>query len=164
MSETGSIDRKIIVGLTIAVIWLGTVKVLDSGAPVPAPPEVPAGPATTAPPAPAAPATPSVPIGRPIEPGWTMSYEADLSSPMKLAFTDLFETDADGNERPYQGKLTLHFGDGLTEAYPIIDGEVHVEPRPMFRQQMIETKRLGVEFKGHEPVEHELKWIIMGVQ
>ncbi len=93
-----------------------------------------------------------------------MKYEVDLGSPLKLAFTELFEVDAAGTERPYQGKLTLHYGGGMSEAYPITDGAVHIEPRPAFRQKMVETKRIGVEFKGHEVVEHELKWIIMGVQ
>jgi hypothetical protein len=167
MTETGTLDRKIILGLTVAVIWFGTAKVLDSDQPAPAHAAEPA----TAPETPVAPVAseanseaPAVPIGRPVEPGWTMKYEADLGSPMNIAFTELWEVDADGKERPYEGKLTLHYGDGMTEAYPIIDGEVRVEPRPAFRQKMVETKRIGVEFKGHEVVEHELKWIIMGVE
>jgi len=175
MSPTESLDKKIILALTLAVIWVGTVKVLGSGeAPAAAPPAPDPGAegvdpaaAPVADPSPAsdpAPETPAVEIGTPAEAGWTMGYEAELGSPMKLAFTELWETDAAGEQRPYKGKLTLHYGDGMTEAYPIVDGAVSVEPRPMFRQKMIETKRLGVEFKGHEVVEHELKWIIMGVR
>jgi hypothetical protein len=107
----------------------------------------------------------AVEIGTPTaEPGWTLHYEADLGSPMRVAFTELREVDGEGGERPYRGKLTLHYGDGISEAYPVVDDQVVVFPRPIFRQQMVDTRRLGVEFQGHEVVEHELKWILVGTR
>ncbi len=169
-------DRKLVLVLTVVVLWLGTMKVLDKGEPAPEPePAAEVEPETGLPneledesedeveneaePTPA-----PVEIGRPVEPGWTMTYDADLGSPMKLTFTNLVETNEAGATREYEGKLTLHYGDGMKDAYPIIEGEVTVAPLPAFRQQMIRTKTLGVEFKGHPVVEHELKWIIVGVE
>ncbi len=154
-------DRRVVLALTVLVLWLGVVKVLDSRKPEPVAPDgteqeeepdpMPDEPAEAAEP---------VEIGTPPEPGWTLSYTEKLS-PTELRWSDITETnDEDGTHRDYRGKLTLRFGEGLTDAFPIIDAEVVVEPRPAFLRAMVDSGTLEVEFKGHDPVVRQLPWVV----
>lgn len=148
------VDRRIVLVLTALVLWFGVVKVLDSHTPEPAPVPTAEEPAT---PDDAEP----IEIGTPAEAGWTLTYSERLS-PTKLSWTDLLETNEDGRERPYEGKLTLRFTEGMSEAWPIIDGQVVVEPRPAYLRAMVDTGTVEVEFKGHDPVVRRLPWIVAG--
>ena len=147
--------------ITVVVVWLAVVQVLDDGdseaPPAPEPAEQPVdGPdAGVADPEPSGlRLEPDV-----VDPDWQLRFDEDLSRLDRLRWTDLVEVHTDGQERPYRGKLTLEFGGGVKEAWPIADGGVTVTPRPGQVAALVRSGVLSVRFKRHAPVEHDFSWL-----
>jgi hypothetical protein len=145
--------------ITVLVVWLAVVQVLDDGED-----DVPAAAAPSAqpvePPQLGGASQPGLQLEADVvDPDWGLRYEEDLSRLDQLRWIDLVEVHAEGHERAYRGKLTLVFGDGVKEAWPIVDGGVTVGPRPGQVAALLESGVLSVQFKRHLPVEHDFSWL-----
>lgn len=146
--------------VTVVVVWVAVVQVLEDRTPEPTVAdekaveaiEPPADGATNT--APGVRLEPDV-----VDPDWGLRYEEDLSRLDELRWTGLVEVNAEGTERPYQGKLTLVFGEGVSEAWPIIDGAVTAPVRPSQMSVLVDSGVLSVRFKNHLPVEHDFSWL-----
>jgi len=141
--------------VTVVVVWVAVVKVLEERQPA----EEPAAPVVVEEPgaedvAPGVRVAPDV-----VDPAWELRYEAELDRLDQMRWTGLTEVDAVGDERPYHGKLTLVFGDGVQEAWPILEGSVAPTIRPAYLAALLQSKTLSVQFKRHPPVEVDLSWL-----
>lgn len=147
---------RLALALTVVVVWVAVVQVLEDRSPEPA--DVPSGPVVSDPNA--VDVAPGVRLAPDVDdPDWDLRSQEDLSRLDALRWTDLVEVNADGVERAYHGKLTLVFGEGVTEAWPILDGAVTVAVRPAQMKALIRSEVLSVRFKNHPPVDHDYSWL-----